>query len=112
MKIFNRKDFLQLPANTAYVKYSEKCGLSELIEIKVSGPHDGWGNDWITNDLAVFVEEPYRDVFTDFSEVTDTFRFAIDQTSRDGLFEENEMYAVFDNEDIERVINKLKSCLK
>jgi hypothetical protein len=38
------------------------------------------------------------------------FKFDIDETQRDGLFEEDELFAIYDNEDILKLINKLKTC--
>jgi len=112
MRIVNRAEFLSLPANTVYVKYDKHYGLSQIIEIKASTPEDGWGDDFVVNHLSVFVEDPYSDIDVDFEKINDTFRFEINQTIRDGLFEADQLFAVFDNEDVERVINKLKACLK
>lgn len=111
MKIYDRKGFLNLPANTIYCKVLKGCqGLGDL-EIKVSGPDDNWGNDWIADNLIMFMNSPF-DVAGEFPELSDYFRFSEDQNQRDGLFEQDELYAVFDNHDIEQLIGKFKSCLK
>lgn len=111
MKIVKRKEFLTLPENTLYLKVSE-CNIGEMLEVKVSCPNDGWGNDWITDHFFTYIEEPTRDVFYDPQE-GDIVRYDDNQTVRDGLFDGDEvMFAVLDNEDINQVINKLKKCLK
>lgn len=114
MKIVNRADFLRLPKNTAYLKCKGVVAydFSEL-EIKVSDTADGWGNDWITDNLFTFAQEPFNDNAKGFK-LGDEFRWDENQTIRDGLYDTDEetMYAILDNEDIELVIKKLSACLK
>ena len=109
MKIYNRADFLQLPAGTVYCKWAP-CHFGQL-EIKVSDPGE-WGNDFVTDNLTDYLEYPERDLH--YFKPGDTMRWAYDQTVRDGLFETDEeaLFAVYDNQDIQQAIDKLTKCLK
>jgi hypothetical protein len=106
MKIVNRETFLQLPANTLYHKY-EPDWFGEL-EIKVNEPGT-WNNDWVVDYPYGFIEG-FGCCEWDH-ETTPEFRFDQEATQRDGLFHEDQLFAVYDNEDIERLITKLKSCI-
>jgi len=111
MKIVNRKEFLSMPKYTVYMKkFDDICGFGD-IEVKTSAPEDQWGNDFVVDYMCVFMKEPFNDVMA-FPELGDEFRFEENQNTRDGLFENEQLFAVFDNEDIQQVIDKLKRCLK
>lgn len=108
MIIVNRTEFLKLPANTLYVKYANYAMFGNL-EIKANGPEDGYSNDWVTNIFFSLIgsELTYEDY-----NPGDTFRFEEDQTSRDALFDSEQLFAVFDNTDIEQLIGKISKCIK
>jgi hypothetical protein len=112
MIIVNRELFLTLPANTVYVKYGD--GPFGDIEIKASGPEDGWGKDWVTDYLTTFCDDPYNGGGCEDMglPIGTEIRFAADQNCRDGLFEDDQLFCVFDNIDIQRVIDKLQRCIK
>lgn len=123
MKLYNRIDFLKLPTNTVYSRIDASSG--ELIKglfTKVSGPKDGWGNDWIEVELigpGVACIAP--DDIVDGGEICDyglnlrdTFKqFRLDywNSRRDGLFDEKEMFVVWGKKDIELLISILQNCL-
>ena len=111
MKIVNRKDFLDMPENTVYMTKIRGVNDFGSLEVKVSSTKDGWGNDWIADSFFVFMDKPFDDCGT-FPELGDEFRFEENQNTRDGLFENEQLFAVFDNQDIQQVIDKLKRCLK
>ncbi len=112
MKIISRTEFLKLPDNVLYCK----CDTQNMggIEIKASKTGEWGNNDWVSDDFFMWAEEPYRNQSGDEYHIGDTFRWAQNQTSRDGLYETEEevMFAIFDNKDIEQLILKLKNCLK
>lgn len=114
MRIVDRKEFQKLPENTLYCKFQPSC-FGDIC-IKSSSPEDDWGNDFVVDYLALFVdigEETSQDKIVDKYKVGTEFRWDDEQTSRDGMFEGDEvMFAVYDNQDIEQLIHKLKKCIK
>lgn len=112
MKIVNRETFLTLPENTVYMKVCDGEYGFGLMTVKANGPTnnrgENWGNDWVEDNFFV-----YSDALVDFPDLNTGFEFRFDdnQTVRDGLFEDGQMFCVFDNEDIQQVVNKLQNCL-
>lgn len=106
MKIINREEFLQLPAQTLFHKY-EPDVYGEL-QIKVCNPSDGWHDDFVVDYLFGFVGglEWYEEV-----EINKEFKFD-GSIQRDGLYNKNQLFAVYDNQDIESLMTKLTACLK
>lgn len=110
MKIVTLEEFLSMPANTVYCKYGD--GPFGDIEVKTSAPGE-WGRDWVVDYLNTYCDAPYNESCADMDLPVGTeLRFASNQTSRDGLYEGDQLFCVFDNEDILRVIRKLFRCLK
>ena len=112
MKILNRKDFLNAEPPVLYHKYSPTGDFGELC-IKLSSPKEDWGNDWIYQDLAgwpkgVSNTEEYMMTMAQFENGSEIM-FDLEMGERDGLFEEDELFAVYDWADIEQLINKLQS---
>lgn len=115
MKIVNRAEFLTLPPNTLFSKYSP-CYLEQL-EIKMDslffgeGKGDFWsiqiGSPWPknANDTGEFME-----IF-DKAEAGTPLSPDLEQESRDGLHEEDQLFAVWEKEDVAELIERLKLCL-
>ena len=110
MKILNRKEFLKMPENTIFAKY-EPCVFGTLsIKYENCGNHDFFSNTFVDsidcNDTGEFFN------LLDKAEKDSNFSIKMDFNScgRDGLFEENELYAVWEKEDIEKLIELLNTC--
>lgn len=108
MKIINLEEFLKLPANTLYHKYTPQI-FGEL-EIKVNDPGE-WEPSWIAQDLFGFAEGNTGD--SSNSDIIDSgeFRWDLDSTCRDGYYDYNQLFAVYDKEDVQRLISQLEKCL-
>lgn len=109
MKIINKKEFLELPAYTLYQKYRPQ--IFDEIEIKVSGPNDVWGRDFLVLSLSGFAEGNICSSTN--SDIIDTgnFRWDLKSIGRDGLFEDDQLFCVYDKEDVARLISQLNKCL-
>jgi hypothetical protein len=103
MLIVTRKEFLLLPANTIYRKVSTNGLEFDPIAIKLCNPEDGWTNDFIYDSLDFY--EGQTEAGHEFLP-GETFRFE-DSSMRDGLFDENQLFAVYDNEDLQLLLDKL-----
>lgn len=114
MKILNREQFLNTEPPVLYHKYSANGNFSEM-NIKMSGPKDGYSNDWIYQGLADWPKGV--DNTNDFMMTMIQFEngseimFDLECEERDGLFEEGELFAVYDKADVEQLISKLQSIL-
>ncbi len=103
MKVVNLKEFLALPDKTVYCKHSPKDGLSgdwfDVLHIKEQTSFGDGGTpiDW-------FYSEPQ-----DLIGLNEWGRLV---QSRDGLYEEDQLFLVYDKEDIERIINELRKCFE
>ena len=107
MRIVNRKEFLAMPSRTMYCKY--KCmGIFGDLCIK----YQSLENDWYyltladfddCNDSVEFVNK--LDQMEKDSKVS--YPLNCDTTARDGLFEDDEMFMVYDDSDVMRMIKLL-----
>lgn len=111
MRIVDRKTFLSLPGKTLYRKFEPD--IYGDLEIK---------GETLNNDYQVVYSCGFIKGCKDCSDTSDAhdiavqegsdYRFDIDTYSRDGMFDKDQLFAVYDNEDIEQLIGKLKECLK
>jgi len=110
MRIVDRATFLALPTNTVYQKYEPV--FFGPISIKL----DSLSADWIELDVS----NP------DFKEASDSGAWAelcsqmedgrsiplyMESCVRDGLFDTNQLFAVWEPHDIKLLIEKLRACL-
>jgi hypothetical protein len=119
MRIVSRQDFLLMPAGTVFMKFpvqptdgSVKLGNKEMISIK----EETVGEDFVVQDLFPFFEGIEDDV-----EWADTMVAMLkgepsppvdyDCAGRDGLFDKEQLFLVWDKIDLERMIERLKAAL-
>jgi hypothetical protein len=119
MRIVSRKDFLLMPAGTVFMKFpaqpkdgSINLGNKEMISIK----EETIGEDFVVQDLFPFFEGIEDDV-----EWADTMVAMLkgepsppvdyDCAGRDGLFDKEQLFLVWDKIDLERMIERLKAAL-
>lgn len=118
MKLYKRKDFVNLPANTIYSKVDPDGGeLCIGLYCKESGP-EVLGNDWYEQDLIAETGHPLKDQgindgLDNFNHVIDlrdsfkTFRTDLQAFGRDGLYEDKDAFVVWDKSDVLKLINYL-----
>jgi len=112
MKIVDRKTFLAMPAGTVFMKY-EPCIFGD-IEMKgntlPSGP-DFWRSS-LTDAL-----ELWGDGDSPFGRLDEavasgaSLSMDYDSMGRDGLYDEDQLFAVLEKRDVEQLIEKLKEAL-
>ena len=106
MKIISRKDFLALKENVLFQKY-RPCMFLDL-EIKTGNCGD---NDFysitIENAFSDNVGLPFYE-----TELTDEeFPIELAYCMRDGMFDDEEMYAIWSKDDIRQLIESLEELL-
>jgi hypothetical protein len=107
MKILNLREFKKLPAGTLFMKY-EPCVFYDLC-VK-GGTLD---HDWFYESLDCVDSTDYGNMaeilFKAFEQGT-SFKLDLDCTMRDGLFEDDQLFAVYEKSDVETLIDKLNRC--
>lgn len=116
MKLYKRSDFILLPKNTIYSKVNHE--LMEGLYCKVSS-HEELTNDFCEQDLigeygfpnniadgfdASQYQINLRDTFQDF-------RTDLDCSCRDGLYDDSDIFVVWDRLDIQKLHDYLSSVL-
>ena len=118
MKAYTRADFIKLPENTIYSRITDHCRLIDGLYCKCSG--DGWGNDWVEQDLISEVGFPNditggEDAYDYQENLRDTFqefRTDLDCAGRDGRYRDEDVFVVWDREDISKLHDYLGNVLK
>lgn len=112
MRIVNRKEFLKLPMRTVYSLYDS--GRAEGLFYK----DETLENDWFYQDLIfskptnISNSEEYLEHYEKAENNRDfNFELDLDCSERDGEFEENQMFLVYDKSDVKKLINALINCL-
>lgn len=104
MKLVDRKTFLTLPAGTLYQKYEPSW--CEHLEIKINNVND---NDWASLTLDAIALCPGGDP-NEVNEILDSgkpFRMDFSNIGRDGAFEENKIFMIWEKKDIKDLIDIL-----
>ena len=113
MRIVGLKEFLTLPVGTVYAKYAP-C-YTEGLEIK--GKNCG-ARDWIAQDLDP-VGNLENSNGPNMAELLDALKvgetksepLAYNSTGRDGCFNDDQLFAVLERQDHERLIERLTVAL-
>lgn len=106
MKIVDRKTFLAMPPDTLYSKY-EPCFFGDL-EIK---GYTAGTNDFVTQQIVDAVRcndsNEFFDILLDAQKTGASFAMDFDCASRDGLFDDAELFAVWEQADVIALIRRL-----
>ena len=106
MKIVDRKTFLELPKNILFSKF-EPCLFGELL---IKG--ETWGNDFWCQQIKDAIDcndsGEFADILFDAIENETHFNMDFECESRDGLFEDGQLFAVWETDDINQLIGRLK----
>lgn len=106
MKILNREQFLKLDHEVLFSKYAP-CWFDSL-QIKV----ETYGiNDFIYQDIAESVDcedsNEFVEILHNAAQDGNSFSINLDCTSRDGMFDEDQLFVVWDKEDVLKLIDRL-----
>lgn len=106
MRIVNRKEFLAMPEGTVYCKYGD------IYFGDLSIKYRSLTNDWIYQVIGDFddaqnSEEMFDKLGQMKADSSVLFPLNCDTTMRDGLYEDEQMFVVYDNKDVMRMINLL-----
>ena len=109
MKIINLEEFRKLPENTLYSKYTPM--FFDSLEIK----GETWKCDFLSQSLHDAIECDSSDemmtLLTDAKEIGTSLEMDFNCQSRDGIFNDDQLFAVWEKRDVEKLINRLMECL-
>lgn len=107
MKIVNRQKFLSLPKGVLYAKFDpENYEFGEIAIKENTLTQDWWNQDLIevkANDSAEL-----DNVLSKAVEEGKSFSLDYECVGRDGLYEDDFLFAVFEKEDVIKLIERLE----
>lgn len=117
MRLYRRIDFVKLPEKTIYSRVNG-CNLFDGLFCKITGID--YGNDWVEQNLIseTGFPEGIKDGFESvqyFENLRDTFKeFKTDLNcaGRDGCFDDEDVFVVWDNDDVKKLADYLLDCIK
>lgn len=117
MRLYKRSEFVKLPPNTIYSRVNEGDMFGGLY-CKTSG--EDWLPDFIEQNLISETGYPEgindgHDAFCYTEKALYNFqdiRTDLNCSGRDGLFDDSDYFVVWDNEDINKLINYLQNCIQ
>lgn len=110
MKIVNKQEFYKLPEGTIYSNY-EPC-VFDGLKIKQSTIYDGDKPiDFFFENLIGNIDAKDSvqlvDVLIEAEENKTSIKLDFNCCERDGLYDENALYAIYEPGDIEKLVSKL-----
>jgi len=111
MKIVNKKEFLKLPENTIYCSFDKNNFAFNGFAVKL----ESLENDWYYMDLTDFdnwddSEERIENIQKMITEGKE-YPLSLNCSSRDGMFEDDEMFCIYDKYDVERIMSVLSESI-
>jgi len=110
MKIVNRKEFLKLPENTVFSKY--KPCYFENIEIKCKSIKDF---DYMYQSIvdAVDCDDSLEnmEILEKAEQSGESFNLDLDCQNRDGCFDQDQLFAVWEKVDVAYLLARLSRCI-
>lgn len=111
MKIVTRQDFLALPAGAVFCKYSPQ----NFDDLAIKGESLSDSGDFLYQDIACSIDASssvdFGNKLEDAEEKGASIPMDFERLSRDGLFDEDQLFAVFERSDVEALIARLQSAL-
>lgn len=108
MKIISRDKFMKMPIGTVF-SYYEPCSFRNL-NIKVSDLSGGYINDFLYDSVIGSINSESSTDFMDKCvqmEKGDSVPVDFEQTSREGLFDDGQLFAIYEKKDVEKLIKRL-----
>ncbi len=119
MRILNKQEFLKLPLGTIFHHYGPAYGHFEILSIK--GENIIWPGQTIQNAdffLKLIPEVDCNDagelidIIDDSINKGTSFKLDFEVEQRECLYKEDQLYAVWEKDDIEGLIKVLQNSLK
>lgn len=109
MKILNRKEFLKTPANTLF-SYYEPCVFRGLNIKTTDKTH--YENDFVyfglIGEFNIFDTSEFFKV-CEKMENGESVPLSLEETQREGLFDDEQLFLVYEEDDIKKIIDVLSN---
>ena len=110
LRIVKLDEFRGLPDGTLFMKY-EPCNFGDL-RVKIETLDSDFLFDSITDEVeASGSDELFDKLFAAEKDSTMSLAMDFDATGRDGMFEAEQLFAVYEKGDICGLIDKLNKCM-
>lgn len=109
MRIINRDEFLKLPPNTIFSKFDPNVFYMPLIKLDNVGDNDFYYTP-ISGDLYCNILDE-DEVIEGMIRKGEKAMLVFDTEYRDGLFDEDQLFAIWDKQDVKRLIQRLLLCI-
>ena len=110
MKIVNLEEFRKLPVGTLFMNY-EPCIFGDLC-----AKGETWECDFLMEDITHEIDAndcgDFSQKLHEAEEKGTSVVMDFDCTSRDGMFNKNQLFAIYEKVDIEMLQDKLKRCVE
>ncbi len=110
MRIVNRNDFIKMPPGTLFSKYEPHI-FGDLCIKEDSILFDGGGNDFYYVSLAAAIcsdgSDDLEGKLNCAEKSGDGLAMDFRSTDRDGLFEEEQLFAVWEYDDVASLVSRL-----
>lgn len=114
MRIVDRQTFLALPPNTLYSKYAP-CFM-EHLHIKMDTLPSDYASDWWEVQIADAVDcqgsADFADKLHEAEKNGTSLAMDFETQGRDGCFDEDQLFAVWEDADVRALIERLSRCVK
>ncbi len=111
MKIVDRKTFLAMPPGTLFAKY-EPCNF-DVLQIKGESIAniDFWSQR-IAGSIDCEDSGEFIDILLHAQQTGASVPVDVECQDRDGLFEDEQMFAVWESKDVERLLDRIHQAYK
>ena len=109
MKIVNRETFLELPPGTLFSKYRH-CYM-EALEIKGDSLRNDYCFQQIAEAIACTSSVQHTDLLDDMATAGLSVPVDLNCQGRDGCFEMDQLFAVWEHADVEALVARLQQAL-
>jgi hypothetical protein len=109
MKIVDLPTFRALPENTLFSKY-EQCCFGHLSIKGETLPTDFLSQE-LSDPIAGENSHEIVDTLIRATKTGESIKLDLNSQGRDGLFDRDQLFAVWEPEDVRSLINRLQQCL-
>jgi hypothetical protein len=105
MKIINKTEFYKLPSGTLYNDFTPYDFMGLKIKLETLENDNYEPIDFMYQEIIGNVEQKCEDV------LSEKFKIDYNEPDRDGMYEEDQMFAIYDQKDVKMLIHKLQSLI-
>jgi len=109
MKIIGRAAFLELPPGTLYSKYSP-C-MFGAMEIKGETLSNDFYVQSISDAVACDSSDQFSEILEDARNTGSSFNMDFECEGRDGFFDQDELFAIWEHNDVQSLIQRLQQVI-